>query len=192
MRNFQGLYDCCPFLVSGYHQAAPSPLLIEITAIKTHFEGKTGGEVCGCPCGRLSTGGHGDLWPASSCLLFLRPVGHALHGACQLAWPGSESRLSHKWKHQTGSLKAWPWLLRGTRFFSVYPAGLSSDVFHCAVHRFGTLCPFSCKSTVKGAVDHVLDPLGPFCTAAWSWGAFISHFICTTTDVIIDKKCGGQ
>lgn len=50
MRNFQVLYDCCPFPVSGYHQAAPSPLLIEITAIKTHFEGKQEERCVARPC----------------------------------------------------------------------------------------------------------------------------------------------
>ena len=148
VRNFQGLYDCCPFPVSGYHQAAPSLLLIEITARKTHFEGKTG-EVCGCPCGRLGTGGHGDLWAAPNCLLFLRPVGHASHGACQLAWPGSESRLSHKWKHQTGHLKAGPWFLHGTRVFSVYPAGLSCPTY------------FIVRSTDLGHSVHFLVNLLP-------------------------------
>lgn len=42
-----------------------------------------------------------------------------------LAWPGSESSLSHKWKVQTGSLKTWPWFLHGMRLFSLYPAGIS-------------------------------------------------------------------
>lgn len=74
-------------------------------------------------------------------------------------------------------------------FLSIPSRSFLSNVFHCAVHRFGTLCPFSCKSpTVKGVIDCVLDPLGPFCTAAQSWGSFISHFICTTTDVIIDEN----
>lgn len=81
------------------------------------------------PAGRLGAHGSGDLWPVLSCPLFLRSVGHALHGPRQLAWPGSESCLSHKWKHQTGRLKAWPWFLHGTRFFSVYPAGLSCPTY---------------------------------------------------------------
>ena len=81
------------------------------------------------PAGRLGARGSGDLWPVLSCPLFLRSVGHALHGPRQLAWPGSESCLSHKWKHQTGRLKAWPWFLHGTRFFSVYPAGLSCPTY---------------------------------------------------------------
>lgn len=81
------------------------------------------------PAGRLGAHGSGDLWPVLSCPLFLRSVGHASHGPRQLAWPGSESCLSHKWKHQTGRLKAWPWFLHGTRFFSVYPAGLSCPTY---------------------------------------------------------------
>lgn len=81
------------------------------------------------PASRLGAGGSGDLWPALNCPLFLRSASHAAHGPCQLAWPGSESRLSHKWKHQTGHLKAGPWFLHGTRVFSVYPAGLSCPTY---------------------------------------------------------------
>lgn len=74
-------------------------------------------------------------------------------------------------------------------FLSISSRSFLSNIFHCGVHRFGTLCPFSCKSpTIKGAIDHVLDHVRPFCTASQSWGAFISHFICTTTDVIIDEN----
>ena len=74
-------------------------------------------------------------------------------------------------------------------FLSIPSRSFLSNIFHCGVHRFGTLCPFSGKSpTVKGAVDRVLDHAGPFCTAARSWGAFISCFICTNTDVIIDEN----
>ena len=70
-------------------------------------------------------------------------------------------------------------------FLSIPSRSFLSNIFHCGVHRFGTLCPFSCKSpTIKGAIDHVLDHVGPFCTAAWPWGAFISHFIYTTLAVI--------
>lgn len=141
------------------------------------------------PAGRLGAHGSGDLWPVLSCPLFLRSVGHALHGPRQLAWPGSESCLSHKWKHQTGRLKAWPWFLHGTRFFSVYPAGLSCPTYFIVGSTDSGHCPFSGKSpAVKGAVDRVLDHAGPFCTAARSWGAFISCFICTNTDVIIDEN----
>ena len=146
MYVFHILYECYHLNISIYYQPALSPLLVEITTVKTISQKNRRRGMWPVPGRRIVI-----LVVVETCdlhwtVLFLCSVDDAFHGTRWLAWPGSESSLSNKWKLQTGSLKSWPLFYMDMiiTFFTVPNRPFPSKIFHCSgwgYFRFGMPWP---------------------------------------------------
>lgn len=176
-------YDCYHLNISIYYQSAPSPLLVEITTVKTILQNNGRRGMWPVPASRIAI-----LVVVETCglpwtVLFLYSVDDAFHEACQLAWPtgfllqkaalliNGNSR-QEVWESGPAWISAWIQLL----LFSVYPTGLSCPknfiVVAEVISDLGCSGHCSFFSTIRRAAGCVLWPSWTFVAVCLFLGCF--------------------